>query len=152
MDNIVYEKLSNFQWGPIHSEMKELLTKEFFSDKKNVYEKYNEVKKNDIVVDLGSSIGPFGYQIKDRDIKKLYCVEPSLEEIDTLKKNLEGVNYSITVSAIGNNDNEIVTGMVNRLIQFGQLLYLRRDLIVEDEGTTEIETDEVGILTEEEAQ
>jgi FkbM family methyltransferase len=118
MNDIVYEKLTNFQWGPIHGEMKKLITKEFFSDKKNVYEKYNEVKENDTVVDLGSSIGPFGYQIKNRNIKKLYCVEPSLEEIDTLKKNLDGIDYTIINSAIGNNDNEIVTEVYGEKNEF----------------------------------
>lgn len=48
------------------------------------------------------------------------------------------------------NDSANVTGMINSLIKFGELMYLKRDLIIEDEAATEEELEEAGILTAEE--
>ena len=75
MTNGVHKKTEDFKWEPLNGVMKKLITTEFFSKEKNVYEKYHSVSENDVVVDLGSSVGPFGYQLKDRNIKKLYCDE-----------------------------------------------------------------------------
>jgi FkbM family methyltransferase len=46
------------------------------------------VEKNDIVVDIGSSVGPFAYKALSNNIKKIYCIEPSKSLIQTNVKNL----------------------------------------------------------------
>ena len=71
MTNGVQKKIEDFKWEPLNGVMKNLITTEFFSGEKNVYEKYHSVSENDVVVDLGSSVGPFGYQLKDRKINSV---------------------------------------------------------------------------------
>ena len=103
-----YEQIKNeFDWGPTNDEMKRLLEREFFNGGDCVYEKFNKVKEGDVVVDLGSSVGLFGYQLKDRNAKNLYCVEPSIYEVDALENNLKGMNYSLHNYAIGDNNDEV---------------------------------------------
>lgn len=110
--------MSNFKWEPIRGEMKRLIQKELFSQEKNIYEKYVTVSNNDIVVDLGSSVGPFGFQLKERGVKKLYCVEPSNEEIESLTFNTEGIDVVIGNYAIGDNDNEVITEVYGEVRDF----------------------------------
>lgn len=97
--------LETFNWGDIEPNMKQILTKEFFGDEKCIYEKFNSVKEGDIVFDVGSSCGPFSYIIKDRNIDKLFCIEPGLSLLEALRKNMEGIDYKVIDRAIGDNDN-----------------------------------------------
>ena len=111
-------KLENFVWGPIEPAMKEIITREFFIDKECMYEKFNKVKEGDVVMDVGSSCGPFPYKIKDRNIRKLYCVEPGITQLGALRKNIEGLDYEIIDKAIGDSNsttNTYVYGDKNKL-------------------------------------
>lgn len=104
--------LENFVWGPMEPEMKEILTKEFFDNEECIYEKFNKVKEGDVVLDIGSSCGPFSYKIKDRNISKLYCVEPSVSQIKALTKNIDDLkHYEIINKAIG-SDNQSTEAFV----------------------------------------
>ena len=47
--------MKNFDWGPITEEGRRILTKEIFTDQ--MYERYDQVRKGDIVVDLGATVG-----------------------------------------------------------------------------------------------
>ena len=67
---------------------KESMIKEIFHDR--IYEKYFEVCENDIVVDIGASIGPFTFSILSKKPKHVFCLEPSEKEIPTLVKNTLG--------------------------------------------------------------
>lgn len=51
------------------------------------YEKYFEVEENDLVVDIGASVGPFTYSILHKKPLHVFCLEPSFREMKTLVKN-----------------------------------------------------------------
>jgi hypothetical protein len=96
--------LTNFDWGWMDKPSNIMVTNgditkdlsqwhkdsmilEIFENK--MYEKFFEVEKNDIVVDVGASVGPFTYSILHKKPKHVYCIEPSPAEIDTLIKNIK---------------------------------------------------------------
>lgn len=102
--------LSNFNWGWMgnptntyhimsdgsHKDMgeyhKDSIIQEIFVDK--CYERVFEVEENDIVLDIGSSVGPFTYSILNKKPKHVFCFEPSESEFKTLVKNTIG--YPVT--------------------------------------------------------
>lgn len=121
--------LSNFDWGWMdepyevepgifayhidpdgsHIELshyhKRCIIQEIFQDK--LYEKFFEVTNNDLVVDVGASLGPFTYSILHKKPKHVYCFEPSIKEFKTLNRNLRG--YPVTTINKGiSNINSIV--------------------------------------------
>jgi FkbM family methyltransferase len=67
---------------------KESIISEIFE--RNCYEKFFEVEENDIVVDIGASVGPFTYSILHKKPKQVFCFEPSEIEFKTLCKNVSG--------------------------------------------------------------
>ena len=119
--------LSNFNWGWMsdptdvyhvmsdgsHKQMgeyhKESIIKEIFVD--NCYEKFFEVEVNDIVLDVGASVGPFTYSILHKKPKHVFCFEPSEREFTTLIKNTIGhpvthINKGISnVNSVVMNDH-----------------------------------------------
>ena len=84
--------LDNFDWGPTSEGFKTQVIKEIFEN--NDYEYCFEVEENDIVVDIGATIGEFTYKILEKKPKHCYVVEPLPVFFDTLKKNLEGNQVS----------------------------------------------------------
>ena len=94
--------LSNFDWGNSNEWYIKEITGEFVV--KNLYQRYFEVEEGDIVVDLGSSIGPFPYTIKEKQPKHVYCVEPSEEQILTLTQNLKEIPSTIIPYGLGSKD------------------------------------------------
>ena len=80
--------LSNFNWGwmdeptdliHIHTDgshkgmgeyHKQSIIKEIFEDK--CYEQFFEVEPNDIVLDVGASVGPFTYSILHKNPKQVF--------------------------------------------------------------------------------
>jgi FkbM family methyltransferase len=115
--------LENFNWGwmedptnvyHIHSDgshqhmgeyHKQSITKEIFEDK--CYERFFKVEQNDIVLDIGASVGPFTYSILHKNPKHVFCFEPSEREFKTLIKNTIG--YPVTHINKGvSNINSIV--------------------------------------------
>jgi 16S rRNA A1518/A1519 N6-dimethyltransferase RsmA/KsgA/DIM1 with predicted DNA glycosylase/AP lyase activity len=108
-------KFTGFDWGPWMGEghglfHKEAITKEF--EELNIYEKFFEVKENDIVVDAGASIGPFTYSILSKNPKHVFCIEPSIIEHPTLEKNVSGDNVTIIKKAITPNDGDEISTYV----------------------------------------
>jgi FkbM family methyltransferase len=78
--------IENFNWGKSTQWFKEFIGNEIFNER--IYEKVLPVEDNDVVFDAGSSIGIFGYSILHKNPSRIYCVEPSLEEIETSKINI----------------------------------------------------------------
>lgn len=76
----------NFNWGNSNQWYREYIGNEIFEEK--VYERIFQVEEGDIVFDAGSSLGIFGYSILDKKPSRIYCVEPSTEEIETSKLNI----------------------------------------------------------------
>lgn len=84
---------------------KRCIIQEIFQDK--LYEKFFEVSNNDLVVDVGASVGPFTYSILHKNPRHVYCFEPSIKEFKTLNRNLRG--YPVTTINKGiSNINSIV--------------------------------------------
>jgi FkbM family methyltransferase len=90
--------LNSFDWGNTSKSFKEQNIKEIFEG--NDYEKFFEVKENDVVVDLGASVGPFTYSILNKKPKHCYVVEPLSSHIKTLQNNLKEPNITIIQAAI----------------------------------------------------
>jgi FkbM family methyltransferase len=94
----------NFNFGPIEKDqrLKELIINEIFID--NLYEKIFQVKKGDIVVDIGASTGPFTYSILHKNPKHVFCIEPSKTEFKCLISNTLGNPVSYVNKAIWPGD------------------------------------------------
>lgn len=128
-------KLENFDWGwmdipsdkihifndgstiEIGEYHKTMMIKEIFVDK--CYEKFFEVEKDDIVLDIGASIGPFTFSILHKNPKHVYCVEPSESEFKTLVKNTLG--YPVTQINKGISDSN---NLVKSNVLFGGESYM----------------------------
>ena len=109
--------LTNFDWGWMSDTKTELsnfhresMNREIFEDK--IYEKINEVKEGDIVVDIGASVGPFSYSILHKNPKQIFCIEPSKSEFETLKNNLSYNNITLINKGISNKDGLIESDML----------------------------------------
>lgn len=84
---------------------KDSMIQEIFIDK--CYERFFEVEENDIVLDVGASVGPFTYSILHKKPKHIFCFEPSESEFKTLVKNILG--HPVTPISKGiSNVNSIV--------------------------------------------
>jgi FkbM family methyltransferase len=90
----------NFDWGSSNDWYKECIGKEIFEQK--IYEKFFSVEENDIVIDIGASIGIFTYSILDKNPSHVFCFEPSLEQFPTLIKNT--LNGFVTCISKGISD------------------------------------------------
>lgn len=97
----------NFNWGNLPELDIVTIQREIFSEK--VYETIKSVKKEDIVVDIGSSVGPFIISILDKQPKRIYAIEPSSKLIETCKNNTNNFNIEIIYinKAISNNIDKI---------------------------------------------
>ena len=91
--------ITNFNWGPTSDRFKKQVIDEIFNGV-NDYEKLFEVEEDDIVVDIGSTVGEFTYRILDKKPKHCYVVEPVSVFFDTLIENLHGHPVSFTNAAI----------------------------------------------------
>ena len=129
--------INNFDWGwmenPEVTDLKPLLIKEVFEDR--IYEKFFTIDEGDIVLDIGSSVGPFAYSILGKKPKHVYCLEPSSVEFSTLNKNLRGYPVTPINKGIGEHNNGFYSDMVFgefgnektfiESINFSTLLYSR---------------------------
>lgn len=107
--------LDNFDWGTSSDWFMETIDRETFQDR--IYEKFFEVEKDDIVFDVGASIGPFTYSILDKNPKQVICFEPSFEEFPTLVKNtIKGNVYCINKGVSSSSGKQVfndIFGNVN---------------------------------------
>jgi FkbM family methyltransferase len=88
-----------FDFGGTYDTFQEEITKELFI--RNTYEGVYPVKKGDIVLDIGASVGPFTWDIMDR-AKKVYAMEPHKESCEWIRHNTEGFkNVEIIEKALG---------------------------------------------------
>lgn len=94
--------MKNFDWGESSEWFIKQIGGEIFINK--IYEKFFTVEENDIVLDLGASIGPFTYSILKKTPKHVYCVEPSKSQILTLEKNVNGHPVTIINKGISGNN------------------------------------------------
>ena len=95
INKVIYKNpLPKFDWGWMDNGNtngdfhKQAMFNEIFEQR--LYEQFFEVEEGDIVLDIGSSVGPFTYSILDKKPKHVFCVEPSESEFTTLIKNTLG--------------------------------------------------------------
>jgi FkbM family methyltransferase len=105
---------AGFNWGKAAENewFKNIVEREIFEQ--NVYEKFFNVEENDIVFDVGASVGPFTYTLKGKNPQKIYCFEPHKELFQTLKENVESDNTFLINKAIGSVDGiQKLSGLFN---------------------------------------
>lgn len=103
-----------FDWGLIENNtwFRKRVEEEIF--KEDVYQKFFKVEKGDIVFDVGASVGPFVYHIKNKKPKKVYCFEPHPSLFRTLVKNVEDNNVEcINKAILGKDGHAATTGLFN---------------------------------------
>lgn len=101
---------NKFDWGLFSNNtwLIDALAKEF-SDKESNYEKFFKVEENDIVVDIGASVGPFTYSILNKNPKLVYCLEPHPKLFNTLTSNLNKFENVICINeGISFENGEII--------------------------------------------
>jgi autotransporter strand-loop-strand O-heptosyltransferase len=97
----------SFDWGKKSEWYVNQATQEIFEY--NIYERLFEVEENDIVVDLGASLGPFTYSILPKNPKQCFVVEPLSYHIDILNKNVGQENVKIIQGAISDKKKLEIT-------------------------------------------
>jgi len=97
--------MKEFKWGNSNKWYRETIEREIFQEQ--IYETFFKVEENDVVVDVGASIGPFPYTLKNRNIKHLYCIEPSLSQVEILKENIGSLPSTVIPYVVGLDDLEI---------------------------------------------
>ena len=104
-----FVEMGDFSWGEISENQwfLETLNNEIFVE--DSYQKFFSVEKNDVVVDIGASVGPFSYKILSKDPKHIYCLEPQKQLFETLKLNLSKENITLINKGISNIDGEFIT-------------------------------------------
>lgn len=107
----------NFDWGTL-TEM-DIITIEREIGNEKVYDYWRSVKENDIVVDVGSSVGPFVCSSLEKKAKKIYCIEPSLSLLQVLAKNTSKYIINRVENPLVLINKAIVDGNENNVKVFG---------------------------------
>jgi FkbM family methyltransferase len=108
------KQVKDFDWGEIFDNewFRGVIEDEIFVRK--VYEKFFSVEKDDIVFDIGASVGPFTYSIQNKNPKHVYCFEPHRGLHETLKKNIAAENITVVDKAVGSvNGTLMLSGIYN---------------------------------------
>ena len=108
--NFLLPNLTEFDWGSFNNEGNKS-HRDFIKSEieHGVYTKFFDVEPNDIVFDIGASVGPFTNFIINKFPKEVHCFEPSKDLFETLSKNFK--NYSnifLNCYAISNYDMDHV--------------------------------------------
>ena len=101
MEKMIKKKLN---WGVTKPFVISFIENEIFN--LNCYESVYPVQKDDIVLDIGASIGPFTWKIMDK-ASKVHIVEPMIDLIPTIKKNTNGFPVNIINSALSYENGEV---------------------------------------------
>ena len=101
--NNIMNKEKSFDWGTQNDWYIKTINEEIFENK--IYERFFEVEKGDIVLDVGASLGPFTFSILNKNPKHVFCFEPCEEEFPTLVKNTVGHPVTHIMKGISNTNN-----------------------------------------------
>ena len=100
------EKINNmFKWTNTPEWFKSVVEEEIFQNK--IYEKLFTVDEEDIVLDVGASVGPFTYSILHKNPKHVICIEPSIDQFFTLIENTQSGNVTCLNKSITYSDEKI---------------------------------------------
>ena len=102
--------LDKFNWGQLDNDPG---TKACIEDEvlvRRVYEKRYTVKANDVVLDIGASVGPFIWSIQDKSARRIIALEPDTRSFPTLRKNsLMTSNVELVNKGISAVDGKFVS-------------------------------------------
>ena len=136
----------DFSWGDIEKNkwFLNILNKEIFEDK--TYERFFNVEKNDIVVDVGASVGPFTYSILNKKPKQVFCLEPHNGLFKTLSDNVSNHNNVICINKgiMDVNEQTVSRGVYDETAiqtweKENKLDGLRFDTFIEENNITKID-------------
>jgi FkbM family methyltransferase len=96
--------INNFDWGESSDWYKHFIGDEIFIQR--IYEKFFTVEENDVVFDVGASLGIFTYSILDKNPKHVFCFEPGLEQFRTLVNNTRMGNVTCINKGISSTNGE----------------------------------------------
>jgi len=102
---------NEFDWGECPQDLKNNIVYEMG---KNIYEKIFEVEENDIVLDIGASVGPFTYSILHKNPEHVWVIEPYERFFKTLYKNLK--NYQVSFVRGGISGDSVIKINYNEII------------------------------------
>jgi FkbM family methyltransferase len=107
----------NFDWGDLPYEDISTIEREVVGEQ--VYRFWNDVKEDDIVLDIGASVGAYTVSILDKKPKKVYCVEPSKTLLKLLAKNCSEYLFNYPNTSITYINNGIVSNYDDNINVFG---------------------------------
>lgn len=96
--------INNFDWGESSDWYRHFIGDEIFTQR--IYEKFFTVEENDVVFDIGASLGIFTYSILDKKPKHVFCFEPGLEQFKTLINNTRMGNVTCINKGISSINGE----------------------------------------------
>jgi len=85
LENKKFTYPKDFEWADLTEEDIVTIDREIVNE--NVYRFWEDVKEGDIVLDIGSSVGAYTISILDQKPKKVYCIEPSKNLLETSIRN-----------------------------------------------------------------
>jgi FkbM family methyltransferase len=91
-------KFDTFDWGEIKNNAWFLETLKDEIIVKDDYQRFFKVEEDDVVVDVGASVGPFTYSILDRNPKNVFCLEPHKELFKTLNNNTSNSDKVVCIN------------------------------------------------------
>jgi FkbM family methyltransferase len=108
-DTYIEQEKSNkkFNWGELADSpwFQETVNEEVFIQ--DFYTEKFPVDKDDLVLDIGASAGPFTYSILHKEPKHVYCFEPKKTLFDTMTENIgHHSNVTLINKGINNVDGE----------------------------------------------
>jgi|TARA_R110000823_G_scaffold38113_3_gene102903 hypothetical protein len=90
--NDMCDKMNNLSWpSTLTEEYRFLYSYENFG-KKVYLDHYDSDLTNKVILDIGGSVGDFPLSIMDHSPKKIYIIEPMLEELQCIRLNLKDFN------------------------------------------------------------
>lgn len=81
---------------------------------RDVYQMFFPVETGDVVLDVGASVGPFVWKIRDQKPAHIYCLEPEPELFASLVNNAQRSQLPVTVinrALSRSTGNQLVSGL-----------------------------------------
>ena len=108
----------NFDWSDLSYEDKITIEREIVHEQ--VYRFWKDVKENDVVLDIGASVGAYTISILDQKPSKVYCIEPSKKLLKTLSKNCSEKVFDSKENPLILINKAIVDDETDKINIFGQ--------------------------------
>jgi autotransporter strand-loop-strand O-heptosyltransferase len=92
-------------------------------NQEKIYEKYFDIEKGDVVVDIGGHAGFFSDRASKMGIKEIYTIEPDADccEIIKSKLNANGVDYKVYNGAIADTNEKLYfdgSGLAGHIVDY----------------------------------